>query len=148
LAPDRIPYTSWTGKTDNKFFSFTPACCIHCNDETAWSFGNRYVARGNWATYTPYSGTAKSVILYAAQFMEAGKVYFTPSGNNVNIFIELNEGWSLSEDVEPVKIQGYNDAPIVSPVPGNFITYKGSSLNINAAIYNYYGIHLDLRYCQ
>jgi hypothetical protein len=38
-----------------------------CQEETAWAAGSRYVSRGNWATYTPYNGEAKSVTLFAGR---------------------------------------------------------------------------------
>lgn len=152
------PYETWTGELVEgntggvawwyKFVTYVPDCCIECTDETAWSAGMRYVTKGNWATYTSYAGVAKSVILFAGQYMEAGMVYFTPAAGGVNIRIELNEGWSFSDEYEPVKIQGYNSAPRTSPSPGLFNTYKGTSLNVTVPAFNFYGVHLDLRHCE
>lgn len=147
------PESGWVGELGPdgqwwKWFSYAPCCYVmECDEETAWSNGRRYVAKGDWAMYSGYSGIAKTEILYAGQYMEAGMVYFTPAGSDVNINIILNEGWSLQDVSEPVKIQGYNVAPTVKPSPGLFNTYKGEDLMVTVAAFNYYGVHVDLQYC-
>lgn len=147
------PESAWVGNLGSdglwwKWFSYAPCCyAMECDEETAWSNGGKYVAKGDWAMYSGYSGIAKTEILYAGQYMEAGMVYFTPAGSDVNINIILNEGWSLQDVSEPVKIQGYNVAPTVKPSPGLFNTYKGEDLMVTVAAFNYYGVHVDLQYC-
>jgi hypothetical protein len=121
--------------------------------ETAWAAnGNtsgtlRYINRGNWATYTAYSGSAKSVTLFAGQTMNAGTVAFSDvSGGMVTITITLNEGWRLKAGDEAVKIQGYDSAPSGNPSPGLFTTYKGNSLSIMVPQRAFYGVHLDVEW--
>ena len=118
-----------------------PACY---EEETAWAAGTRYVTRGNWATYTPYK--AGSVNLYAGQNKFAGTATMSTVSpdNKVTITIALNEGWSLQEVSNPVKIQGYSIAPTGNPSPGRFAS-KGSSLTVTLAAANFYGIHLDVQ---
>jgi len=113
-------------------------------DETAWAAGPRYNQKGNWATYTPYN--AGNTIIYAGKNYNAGMVNFSAVTNGmVTITITLNSGFILdSEEMESVKIQGYNMVPSGNPSPGLFTTYKGSMLSVTVPAYNYYGIHLDV----
>jgi hypothetical protein len=119
--------------------------------ETAWAGGTRYVKKGNWATYTPYT-TTTLIKLFAGQTYEAGSVSFSEIANgNITITISLDTDWSLQVDndgnvlPEAVKIEGYNSIPLAqNPSPGLF-TYKGNSLTITLPAYSYYGIHLDVR---
>jgi len=119
-------------------------------DESAWSAGPRYVSRGNWATYTAYTGVETTVNLFAGQVHLAGTVTFTPVGNQVQITISLNDGFRLREIEgvvvgEAVKIQGYSARPPASnPAPGLFTTYKGTDLVVTVNSFNFYGVHLDL----
>jgi hypothetical protein len=125
--------------------------------QTAWADGERYVARGNWATWTECEdGT---VTLYAGQTLEAGTVEISGCGTEeVTIIITLNEGWRFAEDEEgnPVpenlKIQGYEcDDPALnlSPSPGLFTTSKttesGNSAEVTVDPYCIYGIHVDVQ---
>ncbi|MBE0674268.1 MAG: hypothetical protein IH591_06370 [Bacteroidales bacterium] len=144
---DGIVKPAWAGKSYAPFIGYIPPCCLTCDDETAWAAGIRYVKKGTWATYTPYSGIAKTVTLFAGQYMDAGTVYFTPVSDGVNIRIVLKEEWSLIDDPEAVKIQGYDIAPIASPGIGLFNTYKGRSLNVTVNAFNFFGVHLDLAHC-
>lgn len=121
--------------------------------ETAWAANGytsgtlRYINQGNWATYTAYSGSEKSVTLFAGQTMNAGTVDFSAvSGGMVTITITLNEGWRLEEGDEGVHIQGYSSAPSGNPSPGLFTTYKGNSLSIMVPQSNFYGVHLDVEW--
>jgi hypothetical protein len=115
--------------------------------ETAWAAGARYVRQGNWATYTAYSGSAKSVTLFAGQTMNAGTAAFSAvSGGMVTITITLKEGWRLKAGNEAVKIQGYTSAPSGNPSPGLFTTYKGKSVTITVPQRAFYGIHLDVEW--
>lgn len=88
--------------------------CVTCAwiGETAWGAGMRYVSRGNWATWTPYSGTPKSATLYAGQSMAAGTVEFSaPDANGlVTVTISLNPGWRFAPVQENVKIEAYQSA--------------------------------------
>ena len=115
--------------------------------ETAWSAGTRYVRRGNWATWTPYNGTAKTVNLIAGQNYVAGQVSFSDAvDGKVTIAITLNPGFRLQFVDEAVKIQGYNSTPPASnPAPGLFTTYKGNDLVVEVpAFYFAYGVHVDV----
>lgn len=129
-------------------------------DETAWASGYRYVTRGNWATYTSYSGVekTKTVTLYAGQTMAAGTVSFSaPSAGVVTITITLNAGWRFA--LEPVgdtegeydnnvKVQDYATAPTGSnPAPGLFAWKKvatESPATIEVPVNNFYGVHVDV----
>jgi hypothetical protein len=127
-------------------------------DETAWAAGARYVNRGNWATYTPY--TTKPVILYAGQTMNAGSVSFsTPVDNVVTIEVTLNAGWRFAlqpvgenPDMSPIydnnlKVQDYSVKPSGNPAPGLFLWKKvcnGSVCTIDVPKNNYYGVHVDV----
>lgn len=128
-------------------YSFTRTCVVDLpkcyQTESAWATGPRYVTRGNWATYTPYS--VGSVNIFAGQNKWAGVATFSSVLNgNVTITITLNEGWSLQEVTNAVKVQGYSVAPTGNPSPGRFAT-KSSSLTVTVPFANYYGIHLDVR---
>jgi len=128
-------------------YSFTRTCVVDLpkcyQTESAWAAGSRYVTRGNWATYTPYS--VGSVNIFAGQNKWAGVATFSEVTNgNVTITITLNEGWSLQEVTNAVKVQGYTTPPTGNPSPGRFAT-KSSSLNVTVPFANYYGIHLDVR---
>ena len=93
-----------------------------------------------------YIQNAGTVTLYAGQTLPAGSASLTVNvDNTVIIAITLNAGWSLQDVNEPVKIQGYVNAPTASPSPGLFTTYKGDELLVTVPAYNFYGIHLDVR---
>jgi hypothetical protein len=132
---------------DNENFAFSYDCdeqpCYEYRSETAWANGPRYVSRGNWATYTPYA--AGTVNVYAGQNMLAGTATMSAvSDGNVTITIALEAGWSLQDDSNPVKIQGYSVAPSGNPSPGRFAN-KGTSLTVTVPAANFYGIHLDVQ---
>ncbi len=116
-------------------------------EETAWAAGLRYVTKGNWATYTTFSGEQKSVTLYAGQHHDIGMVTLTPMGGQVEIKIELNEMGMFQDNSENVKIQGYSAAPNKNPAPGQFTTHKGmatgSSYTVLVPSFAFYGIHVD-----
>lgn len=139
-APDRKDVSHAT-------FCWNPE--VVCKYETAWAKGTRYVQKGNWAMYVPYSGTAKTVDLMAGQSYVAGTVSFSaPADGYVTITINLTGGWSLQSVSEPVKIQGYNTAPSGNPSPGLFTTYKGANTTVMVPAYNFYGVHLDVMICE
>lgn len=116
-------------------------------EETAWVDGDDYTNQGSWATYTSYNGTAMSETIFAGQTLNAGTASFSAPDSNgdVTITITLNSGWSLQNVTEPVKIQGYENAPSGNPSPGTFTTYTGSDLTITVPAYDFYGIHLDVQ---
>jgi hypothetical protein len=129
-------------------------------DETAWAAGTRYTSRGNWATYTQYTGVAKTVTLYAGQTLVAGTVNFSaPAGGQVTITITLNAGWRFAlnpvgEDAngDPIydnniKVQDYSTPPSGNPSPGLFAwktVATGSVGVIQVPQNNYYGVHSDV----
>ncbi len=117
---------------------------ITYSKETAWGFGPKY--GGNWAMYTPYNGEAQTVNIIAGQHYLVGYAHFTAAVNGkTTLTIELIEGSKLADVKESVKIQGYNGkAPSGNPAPGQFKTYKGTSLVLELDAFNYYGIHLDV----
>ncbi|MDP2176323.1 MAG: hypothetical protein Q8K70_10485 [Bacteroidota bacterium] len=122
-----------------------PGCPVVDNecwqDETAWATGSRYINPGNWATYTANADLTNGVTIYAGQTIDIGTAKLV----NGKIEISLTGGWELQEGDETVKIQGYDAAPSGNPAPGNFTTYKGTSLSPSVDSYNFYGIHLDVR---
>jgi hypothetical protein len=124
-----------------------PACplevkCYDWQTETAWSAGSRYVSKGNWATYSSSSNLNNGVKLFAGQSIEIG----TATLANGVITISLTNGWELVPNTNAVKIQAYSSTPPASnPAPGQFTTYKGSSLTPSVGSGNFYGIHLDVR---
>lgn len=129
-------------------YSFSRACLLELpkcyQDDSAWGAGQRYVSRGNWATYTAYAA-GSTVNIYAGQNKWAGTATFSAIvSGNVTITIALNEDWSLQEVSNPVKVQGYTTAPSGNPSPGRFAS-KGSSLIVTVPATNFYGIHLDVR---
>ncbi len=118
-------------------------------DETAWAAGNRYVTKGNWATYTLYDGSAKTVTLYAGQTYQAGTVAFSaPVDGKVTITVTLNEGFRFDPDsYENLKVQDYATAPGGNPSPGHFAHKKncqGTPCTIEVPVNNYYGVHVDV----
>jgi hypothetical protein len=126
-----------------------------CYTESAWSDGTKYVTKGNWATYTSYSGTAKTVTLWAGKTYDAGTVSFSAvSGGMVTISISFADGWGLNPTdaqgdpiLEGVKIQGYTTTPPANnPAPGLFTTYKGNNLTVSVPQFAFYGVHVDVAY--
>lgn len=126
-------------------------------DETAWAAGNRYVSKGNWATYTPYVVGGKPITLYAGQTYVAGTVSFSaPADKVVTITITLNDGFRFAlnpTEVDGVyknnvKVQDYADKPpLVNPAPGLFKWHQvatGRSTTIEVPLNNYYGVHVDI----
>jgi hypothetical protein len=114
-------------------------------DETAWATGDRYVEKGDWATYVKYEGEAKAVTLYAGQWMNAGTVTFSgPVDGWVTITISL-DGWSFADDRENIKVQDYAEAPSGKPSPGRF-EYKTTAppATISVPENDFYGVHVDL----
>jgi hypothetical protein len=118
--------------------------CYEYSNETAWADGTRYIARGNWATFTPYA--EGSVSIYAGQHNYAGTATFSAVENGmVTITIALADGWSLQDNGDNnVKIQGYSSAPSGNPSPGRF-AHKGNDLEVTVTAADFYGIHLDVR---
>lgn len=118
--------------------------------ETAWSAGSRYTQRGNWATYTPYTGVAKSVTLFAGQHKNAGSVHFSaPAAGKVTITITLNPGWRFEAVPQNVKVQGYANAPSGNPAPGLFAhkaTAAGSPFHIVVPQAGFYGVHANVEW--
>lgn len=145
----RVSESSWAMKFEyciKECIQEPPTDTLCYKEETAWAAGTRYTAKGNWATFTAYDGTAKTVTLFAGQTIPVGTVTFSDvSGTGVTLTIALAPEWSLQDVSESVKIQGYNTAPSGNPAPGQFTTYKGTGLTTIVSKYNFYGIHLDVR---
>jgi hypothetical protein len=143
---------------DNKDISHVTFCWNKDDSKTcyktmtAWGNGDRYVKKGNWATYTPYEGVQNTVPFYAGQTIPAGTVTFTPAGDDVKITIDLNEGWifAYGDEVgglwaESLHIQGYDVKPLAqNPTPGLFANKYEAFGNLYEVIVpkaNYYGVH-------
>jgi len=131
-------------------FCYTDVSCLGqtCyQEETAWGEGERYVAQGNWAMYTPYSGGTTTVDILAGQYMLAGSAtLFSLNPNEVKIIISLN-GWEFANVPENIKVQDYGTPPSGNPAPGTFAhktTAIGSVWEIIVPYNNFYGIHLDV----
>ena len=132
--------------------------CYEFVDETAWAHGERYVTRGNWATFTDYAGEEKIVTLFAGKTIEVGYVTFSaPVGGFVTIEICLVELldvlWEFENVSENVKVQDYASAPSGNPAPGLF-DHKGDAdpaercFEIVVPLNDYYGVHVDVGYWE
>jgi hypothetical protein len=138
-----------------------PGPGIGCyENETAWATGTRYVAKGNWATYTPYANQPKTVVLFAGQTMDAGDVSFSaPHDGVVTITVELNTGWRFAlnpvgdDNGTPIfdnnlKVQDYTGKPAAkNPAPGLFgwkTFAEGQYGQIDVPFGTYYGVHVDV----
>ncbi len=124
-----------------------PPVCYEFMEETAWTAGERYVSRGNWATYTAYVADS-TADLYAGQNMLAGTVHFSaPEDGYVTLTINLTGDWEFAPTDENVKIQDYEFAPSGNPAPGQFPwkgTASGQSFAIEVPWNNFYGVHVDV----
>lgn len=125
---------------------------IACSEETAWSDGPRFNQRGgNWSTYTEYSGSEKTVTLFAGQTQNIGTVTFEPDNGQVKITISLNTYGEFQDVNENVKIEGYDTAPSGNPAIGQF-TYKnkaeGKSFSITVPSNKFYAVHVDAKGCK
>lgn len=123
-----------------------------CSEETAWADGPRFnQGGGNWATYTEYSGSEKTVTLYAGQTQDIGTVTFEPENGEVKITISLNAYGEFQDVSENVKIEGYSVAPSGNPQIGQF-TYKdtasGKTFSITVPANNFYAVHVDAKGCE
>lgn len=143
------------GKVGKNWFMKFEYCIAVCEDEppvevcyqdeTAWAAGSRYVAQGNWATYTPYVANTP-VNVFAGQNYLVGTVTFSEVvDGKVTITLAALNGARLQGVAESVKIQGYETAPSGNPAPGLFTTFKGNETTIIVDAFAYYGIHLDVQ---
>lgn len=126
--------------------------------ETAWATGPRYVTRGNWATYTPYTGGTQTVNVFAGQTLLAGTATLAANpadSSKVNVTITLNQTFIFYYDLaDPdldnnVKVQAYASAPSGNPAPGLFANqataaFGARSYTITVPKAGFYGIHLDV----
>lgn len=138
------------------FTPFTVAAQAECAiSDTAWGSGDRYVARGNWATFT--SGEPDAYDIFAGQTLPAGSAEVKHENGDVTIEISLMNGFVFSESngEENLHVESYVDGspPPRNPRPGRF-TYKSSEAGVSASIQvpeaEYYGIHLvvdDISQC-
>ncbi|MDD4363162.1 MAG: DUF5979 domain-containing protein [Atribacterota bacterium] len=117
---------------------------LACGGQTAWG-GDSEGSGAAWWYYFDTSGASTQAI-YAGQKLTDGTVTYDNDNNGV-LYINLGSAMVLDSSKDhPVKIQGYNTIPSSKPVPGQFTTYKGTSLTIEnvGTGYNYYAIHLDV----
>jgi hypothetical protein len=125
-----------------------------CSEETAWADGNRFnINGGNWATYTQYSGSKKTVTLFAGQTQDIGTVTFEPENGSVKITISLNEYGEFQDVEENVKIQDYSTAPSGNPQIGQFdhkfdADADGKTFSTTLPVNNYYAVHVDAKGCE
>ena len=99
---------------------------------------------GAWFYYFDTSGDATQKI-YAGQTKEVGTVTYTNDDGKITIV--LTDGWELQDVDEPVKIQGYNDAPDSRPAAGHF-EHKGDELEVPVDPFDFFVIHLDVQICE
>lgn len=114
--------------------------------ESAWSDGDLYVKKGNWATYTEFEAH-KEVDLYAGRALKAGQVFFEEVDDHMKITIALADGWFFEEGEENVKIQDYATAPEEKPSPGRFVhkfEAKESPFSIDVPKNSFYGVHVNV----
>ncbi len=128
---------------------------LEVGSETAWADGDRYVKRGNWATYTPYP-PSDPVVLFAGRNMDAGLVTFVDNGDDtLTITLALNANWRFAEgDEENLHIQHYDlesgGVPQQNPSPGQFdyksheISGFGGTAMAVLPVADFYGIHAAL----
>ncbi|MFW5985363.1 MAG: hypothetical protein ACOCQ1_03685 [Halanaerobiaceae bacterium] len=95
-----------------------------------------------WYYYDTDIGGTQTI--WAGQYMNAGTVEYRPGPGKIEIV--LDDGWSLQNGTEAVKIQGYNNLPDSRPAAGLFTTYSGSNLTIDVPDFRFFVIHLDLIY--
>jgi hypothetical protein len=123
----------------------TPEVCF--KNETAWAAGDRYENSGNWATFTAYYGTTKTVDLLAGQTYNIGTVTFGEVEDGaVEITISLNSIGAFQDVAENVKIQDYASAPSGNPANGSFAhkgDATGKTFTITVPANSYYGVHVD-----
>jgi hypothetical protein len=121
--------------------------CYDFDGDTAWSTGNRYSARGNWATYTAFTANS-TVTLFAGQSSNAGSVTFSAVVDGmVTITISLTGDYVFADASENVKVQDYASAPSGNPSPGGFAhkgDASGSSFSLTVPANSFYGVHVDL----
>ncbi|WP_062300107.1 hypothetical protein [Demequina maris] len=132
-----------------------PCTCMvyKAGDNTAWAAGERFVDRGNWATFTQYGGVGKTVPLLAGKKHKAGVVGFFPAGDKVLIHIRLYEGAAFA-DGDAVKIEAYESyeaIPKENPSPGHFMYKEDPSdpadpLHFDILVDKaaYYAVHVDV----
>ncbi len=118
-----------------------PPDCEEWDEETA--FGGSFAGAGNaWWYYFDTEGSETQPI-YTGQHETDGTVTWT----GTHLVIDLGS-WSLQDDDEAVKVQGYDEVPTERPAAGLFNTYKGNELTIEGDGSRYYVIHLDVRICN
>jgi len=114
-----------------------------CKTETAWG-GDSAGGGSAWWYYFDTQGDATQAI-YAGQKETDGTITY----DAVNDVIYINLGsWSLQDDGEAVKVQGYDVIPGSRPSAGLFTTYKGTNLAVPGDGSRYYAIHLDVQLCE
>ena len=123
--------------------------CKSCKQETAWVDGLPYGREG--ATYVEYIREGFKRKVFNSQGTIVAHAHFSTmdAEGNVTIKFELVDGWSLTDDAEAIKIQGYDKVPKgVDPSPEQFTTYKGNEMPVTVPGYNFYGVHLDVELCD
>jgi hypothetical protein len=151
------PNTQKTYEISNVTFCWNKSEACYQN-ETAWAEGQRYVSRGNWATYVEYE-EEMTVNLYAGQDMLAGEATLAANNDNdlVKITIQLANGFIFYYDLNDeeadhnLKVQDYADEPAENPQPGRFkhkqlVPIGSTTASIDVPRNNFYGIHLDVAY--
>jgi hypothetical protein len=133
-------------RIENITFCWNATDC-EWSGETAWSNGDRYTTRGNWATFTQYS-PGLEVALLAGQTKNAGTVTFSAIvDGQVTVSIDLEDGWRFADVDENVKVQDYQWAPEGNPSPGLFAhkaKAESSPFSIMVPANAYYGVHVDV----
>ena len=133
-------------------FTSTPCSATHecLQEEIAWTDGNLYTSRGDWATFTPYPGHCQYVDIYADETILAGAVSFRDNEDGtVEINFQLDHGFVFNIVDENIKVQDYDLTPSRKPTPNLFehkatTPYKATTYTIIVPRNEFYGIHLNL----
>ncbi len=119
----------------------------NCEENTAWGGSSEGDGSAWWYYYDTQNGDNQPI--YAGQKLITGA---SVSYDNGVLTIDLGDNMTLQNDLQAVKIQGYNEIPDSRPAAGRFETYKGTSsetvINIAVSGFRYYAIHLDVVVCE
>ncbi len=120
-------------------------------EETAWggdSEGSQGL-RSAWWYYYDYEYGSVEQTIWAGQHYDIGTVRIEDMGNEKRkVEIDFEGGWSLQDDSEAIKVQGYEEADLPVSFPGRigqFETYQGNDLKFWVDPFPFYLIHLDVK---
>lgn len=117
------------------------AGCLDGNGDEWWKYLEVDVMK-NRETGDEIPVVTKETI-WSCRCIDVGTITYNPEPGT--ILIALRNGWKLKDTQEPVKIQGYDNLPCDTPLPGLFKTYKGSETIVAVGKFRYFAIHLDIK---